>query len=46
MQFWCNMIFMCLYNKSLQNNEMRIKEIVKQKDTKTVGNFTFSYKKH
>ena len=43
MQFWYNMIFMCLYNKSLQINGMRINEIVKQKDTKTVENFTFSY---
>ena len=43
MQFWYNMIFMCLYNKSLQINGMRISEIVKQKDTKTVENFTFSY---
>ena len=34
---------MCLYNKSLQINGMRINEIVKQKDTKTVENFTFSY---
>ena len=34
---------MCLYNKSLQINGMRINEIVKQKGTKTVENFTFSY---